>query len=489
MWQVVQGHLAVLRRRAAQAALLAVCRLAAGAASAAPVDAARIELPAAEAGMDGCELKGGERGPWWLAGFDQATDRARWVFESPGGLYRLEVRVRTPFGRKQFEGKVARSPFGGFFEGPRDEFVPHAAGLVELAAGRNLLEIGGGWGHFEIGGVSLTPAAVPPPPAAGPAVPADPQATAAARSLLESLVRGYGRRTWSGQMEVADLERIAQAGGGAPAILASDLMSHSPSMVERQGPPKAHPEPILELAGRGHVISLLWHWNAPAGLVASEEHPWWRGFFTAGTTFDVAAALADPAGEGHALLVRDIDAIAAQLAKFRDAGVPVLWRPLHEADGGWFWWGAKGADPFKRLWRLMFDRLTRHHRLHNLLWVATVEDPAWYPGDEVVDAVCIDVYPTDPDDPLLARWQQARDHYDGRKPIALGEFPGVPDIPRMRRLGIHWAWFCSWHGDRGPRLTPTAEIRRIYQSEEVVTLAELPACGQRPGHPALQHSP
>jgi hypothetical protein len=42
----------------------------------------------------------------------------------------------------------------------------------------------------------------------------------------------------------------------------------------------------------------------------------------------------------------------------------------------------------------------------------------------------------------------------------------------MRRLGVHWAWFCSWQGEHGPRLTPLPEIRRIYQSAEVVTLPE-----------------
>jgi mannan endo-1,4-beta-mannosidase len=145
---------------------------------------------------------------------------------------------------------------------------------------------------------------------------------------------------------------------------------------------------------------------------------------------------------------------------------------LHEADGAWFWWGAKGPDAFKKLWRLVFERLTVHHGLHNLLWVVTIENPAWYPGDDVVDVVCVDIYPEDPDDPFVTRWQPQREFYDGRKPLALGECPGVPDIPRMRRLGVHWAWFCSWQGEAGPRLTPPAKIRRIYQSEEVITLPE-----------------
>ena len=93
-------------------------------------------------------------------------------------------------------------------------------------------------------------------------------------------------------------------------------------------------------------------------------------------------ALADPNSADYKLLLRDMDAIAVQLQKFSDAGVPVLWRPLHEAEGGWFWWGAKGPEPFKKLWRLMYDRFTNVHHLHNLIWVdCSGTNPDWYPGD------------------------------------------------------------------------------------------------------------
>lgn len=60
---------------------------------------------------------------------------------------------------------------------------------------------------------------------------------------------------------------------------------------------------------------------------------WWRGFYTDSTDFNIATAIADPAGANYTLLVRDIDAIAVQLKRLQAAGVPVLWRPLHEAEG------------------------------------------------------------------------------------------------------------------------------------------------------------
>jgi mannan endo-1,4-beta-mannosidase len=215
----------------------------------------------------------------------------------------------------------------------------------------------------------------------------------------------------------------------------------------------------------------LWHWNAPRGLEpdvagttgAKSKKPWFRGFYTDATTFDVAAALADAQGDDYQLLIRDIDAIAAQLRRLAEADVPVLWRPLHEAEGGWFWWGAKGPEPFKALWRLLYERLTRHHGLHNLVWVFTGSAaPEWYPGDDMVDVVGLDAYPADARDPLAADWAALRATYGDRKPLALTEFGGVPDIGQMQRCGIHWTYFVSWSGGKGMRRTPDDDIRRIY---------------------------
>ncbi len=174
-------------------------------------------------------------------------------------------------------------------------------------------------------------------------------------------------------------------------------------------------------------------------------------------------------------VLSDIDVIAAELKKFQAAGVPVLWRPLHEAEGGWFWWGAKGPEPLKKLWRLLHARLTVKHGLHNLIWVySSGTDPKWYPGDDVVDIVGIDQYPSDISDPLTMVWETLRSQYDGRKMIALTEFGGVPDIARMRRFGVRWGYFASWTGDLGPRRHAREELARLYRDPLVVNREALP---------------
>jgi mannan endo-1,4-beta-mannosidase len=116
--------------------------------------------------------------------------------------------------------------------------------------------------------------------------------------------------------------------------------------------------------------------------------------FAGATDFNVATALADTTNANYTLILRDIDAIAVQLKRLQSAHIPVLFRPLHEAEGGWFWWGAQGPEPSKKLWVLLYNRLTNYHKLNNLIWVWNSIAESWYPGDSIVDILSADVYST-----------------------------------------------------------------------------------------------
>jgi mannan endo-1,4-beta-mannosidase len=301
-----------------------------------------------------------------------------------------------------------------------------------------------------------------PFPSAVPGVPCDALATPEAIGLLRKIAESYGKTTFSGQHGLLELGHVRAITGVLPTVVEEDLMDFSPSRVERQGVPPELVDSLLECARAGQIIGCCWHWNAPTGLRDTARWPWWRGFYRKATHFDLPAALADPDGADFALLLRDIDAIAVQLRKISDAGIPLLWRPLHEAEGRWFWWGAHGPGPFKQLWRLIFHRLSEYHGLHHLVWVLTGEHAAWYPGDDVVDVVGVDAYPWWRGATLVRRWRRMLARFDGVKPIALTEFGGVPDLERMWRLGVRWAWFCSWRGDKGPAGERVAKVRRVY---------------------------
>ena len=416
----------------------------------------------------------GYSGTGYVSGFDATGDLVRWNFTGSPGLYNLSIRFRSQYGEKGFGGSLNGFGLSGMFP-QATSFATFDGGLVEIIAGSNTLEIGGGWNYYEIDRADLVAAPPPAPPFPVPVTLVDTQATFAARMLLQSLASDYGKHTWSGQHDSSEIAYIQNTAGRKPVIVEGDLIDYSPSRVARQGAPANYTENMIALESAGHVLSFCWHWNAPTNLIDTPGKEWWRGFYTDSTTFDVAAALANTNSTEYALLLRDIDAIAVQLKKVSSNNIPLLWRPLHESEGGWFWWGAKGPAPFKQLWRLLFNRLKGYHGLHNLIWVLAGEDAAWYPGDDVVDVVGVDGYPDDRTDILSPRWQALKARFDGKKLIALTEFGGVPDIERMQRFGVWWSWFTPWSGSYGPSSMPPSSAIRIYQSPAVITLDELNA--------------
>jgi mannan endo-1,4-beta-mannosidase len=265
-----------------------------------------------------------------------------------------------------------------------------SAGQALLNAGANTIDVQNNWGWYLIDAISLSPSAQRAPHQIS-TTPVNPNANSDARALLRYLGSIYGKHILSGQQDQASLDWVTTNVGKSPAILGVDLMDYTESRISR-GASSQDANHALAFAAKGGIVTFVWHWGAPTGLYDTEDHRWWSGFYTDATDFDIDTALADTMNANYTLLIRDIDTIAVELKKLQDAGVPVLWRPLHEAEGAWFWWGAKGPEPCKKLWRILYERLTVHHGLNNLIWVWNSVRPAWYPGDDVVDIVSADTY-------------------------------------------------------------------------------------------------
>jgi mannan endo-1,4-beta-mannosidase len=268
----------------------------------------------------------------------------------------------------------------------------------------------------------------------------------------------------------ADADYVVAKVGLRPSVMGGDLLGYSPYFQKHS--PKKDDEIARLIADylSGQMITLSWHWGSPFGGLDTKEKPWWRAFYTDSTTFDVSKAVI-PGTPEHDAAISDLDVIAIQLKRLQDAHVPVLWRPLHEAQGAWFWWGAKGPAPFKALWAMLYDRLVHVDGIHNLIWVFTSgDDPAWYPGDAMVDIVGIDAYPKNMHDAENSLWVELQQQFDGRKPLAILEFGGVPDIPRMQHLGEYWLYAVSWSDKLGPAKNDPADLVRIYTNPGVSAL-------------------
>jgi len=187
------------------------------------------------------------------------------------------------------------------------------------------------------------------------------------------------------------------------------------------------------------LVAVMWHWNVPVRAGSSTYD-----FYTKNNTFDINKALQAGTYENK-IVMADLQKTADYLFLLKQRNIPVIWRPLHEASGRWFWWGAKGAEPYKGLWKLMFETFEAKG-LNNLIWVWTseVNDAAWYPGDGYVDIIGRDLYNRQVATQVNNDYQKLKTDYPA-KLIALSEFGNVAPISDQWAAGATWSWFMSWY--------------------------------------------
>ncbi len=414
-------------------------------------------------------------GKGYVSGFRNDGDNIEFNFDADEDLYELIIAYRTPLGQKKgYELQVNGPKTAGMFPEGDGLFHEHKAGKYKLHNGRNTVIISKGWGWFDIDYIKLNKTTVQLP-MKPPVKLSDSKASPSAKALLAFLVDCYGNKVLSGQQDMADIEHIVSVTGKSPAIACFDLVDYSPSRVQFGSKPEGAVEKWIDWAKKNNgIISLSWHWNAPAELInnAEEKKQWWLGFYTRATNFNLEETLSDKNSKNYQLLISDMDVIAEELKKFQDADVPVLWRPLHEAAGGWFWWGAKGSEPFKELWNLMYDRFTNYHGLHNLIWVYTNNSLEWYPGDATVDIISLDIY-ADPSSSMSAEWESVQNEFNGKKLVALSESGTLPNPDNIRTYGTWWSWFSVWTGHY---LRDAGEdtLKSVYNDKDIITLDKLP---------------
>jgi mannan endo-1,4-beta-mannosidase len=209
---------------------------------------------------------------------------------------------------------------------------------------------------------------------------------------------------------------------------------------------------------------------------------------TGGPVNDRSISFADvvtPGTRTNTEFMRTLDDIAAGLEQLKDAGVVVMYRPFHEMNGDWFWWGAHDAARFQQMWRHVHDYLVDARGLDNLLFVYspnTGEDVMkFYPGGEYVDVVALDYYGNTP-----ARMK--RDYHlllSTGKPFAIGEFgpggAGVDQVPtgwdfRVLMHAIRTAlprtvWWQSWAGVWG--MQNGSQVTAVLDDPWVLTRDEI----------------
>ena len=192
------------------------------------------------------------------------------------------------------------------------------------------------------------------------------------------------------------------------------------------------------------LVLACWHWRVPVAE-GSDVRAFYVNDNGITNTFNPANATIPGTWE-NTFIEQDIENLVAVLQQFKDAGIPVIWRPFHEAAGGWFWWGTGGGETYVKLWRWMFDKLVKQHKLSNLIWVWTTEtnDDNWYPGDDYVDIIGRDIYNQSDASAMAAQFAAIQRRYPNRI-VTLSECGSVATINNQWQAGARWSWFMPWY--------------------------------------------
>jgi mannan endo-1,4-beta-mannosidase len=325
----------------------------------------------------------------------------------------------------------------------------------------------------------------PPPPPAPPVVQrfninptlVTPNASKEAVALYNFLRDNYGKKILSGVMTLNSFDEtdwLKANTGKEPAIIGLDFMhcNRGYSWYDNKQPIKD----AKTYWDRNGIPVMVWHWRDPSR--ATEEFYTKNAGRPSGTSFDVTK-INDPASPEYAAMISDIDFVAGLLKELHTQNVPVIWRPLHEAAGGWFWWGAKGSDACKKLYQVMYDRMVNFHGLKNLIWVWTREpnDNSWYPGDNVVDIVGRDIYKTGDHSSQLTEFNTMNSLYGTKKMVTLSEVGSMPDADNLVGDQAAWSWFMPWYGSytRDAANNSLDLWKKMFAHSYVITLDEMPS--------------
>ncbi len=310
-----------------------------------------------------------------------------------------------------------------------------------------------------------------------------------AQALYNYLCESYGSRVLTGQHDtvgsMTETRKIYELTERFPAIRFGDLMPFTQDMIIGEN----ELEYAERWADEGGIVSYMWHWYSPtdgSSCYADE------------TDFDITKAVtkekiyslsdkelvklrqSGKISEQCLAIVRDIDKISEKLGELQKKGIAVIWRPLHEASNGYFWWG-HDKESYLWLWKLLYQRQTEYHKLNNLIWVWSAQDAGWYVGDELCDIISVDIYDQGNVDGQVEKLLYMKD-ITSKKPIAMSECGTTPSIQSIADLHAFWSYIGQWggsyllgeDGELNEEYNTLESLVKFYSNDLTVARDELP---------------
>ena len=324
--------------------------------------------------------------------------------------------------------------------------------------------------------------------------PADPKMIEEARILLHYFDTIYQKKMLGAIRLPSQAAKIQQLTGEYPAMVEEDLTgwhktAWSATYTNRV---QEHIDNMKEIwRDKKAIPGMCWHWGNP--LTGG-------GTYTASKVKLTAEQFSNIVTEGtdeYNKMMEDLRKHADYLQQLTDEDIPLIWRPLHEIDGGWFWWTDQNKpENTAKLWRIMYNYLVKEREMHNLIWVysAGVGNPtkkdleyrkSFYPGDEYVDMVGIDLYGFDFRDTGVKEYWNATETYREAfntmkelapdKLIILTETNAMPNMEKTFNGDPNfakWLWAMPWWA--GNDENPDEWIKKTYTHEKVIMQPDLP---------------
>ena len=277
-------------------------------------------------------------------------------------------------------------------------------------------------------------------------------------ALYEFIQNNYGKKMISAAQESPgdkwhnlEIDFLKQSTGKLPAIKGFDFIHDDYDGVSARA---------KSWARAGGIVTICWH-TGIHGNTYNDSKDELLNF----------NELTEPGTPLNKLYMQRWEKAAEVLLGLMREGIPVLWRPFHEFDGQWFWWGKGGADVFIKLWRMMYKTFTDDYGLRNLIWVLGYSGevkPGWYPGDEYVDITGSDNYDATTNSAAFKRLKKITE-----KPLAFHEVGKIPPIDEFYASDCVWSWFMTWHTKYLIEDNGAENMKKIYDDPRVITLEDL----------------
>jgi len=291
--------------------------------------------------------------------------------------------------------------------------------------------------------------------------PVTPRAIPETRALLQFFYSISGKYTLAGQhnypgVKARNTEFASKYLGKTPVVFTTDWGFAKEGDYDSYLSRPAIVQEVERQHKLGSIISICWHAVPPTADEPVTFRP--SPGSSPESLASVQGQLTDqqfkdllaPGTKLYKHWCAQVDTIAVYLKQLQDAHIPILWRPYHEMNGEWFWWGGRhGKYGTAALYIQLFDRFVKYHKLRNLIWEWNVDRPAkperqfsyYYPGSQYFDVVALDVYGSD----FNQAYYDSLVMYSKGKPLVLAEVGNPPSLEVLKNQP-KWSYYATWAG-------------------------------------------